>query len=160
VIEVRGDVQRLHLRRFLITERPRRRRAYAPSSPAVKSPMRMGKAIQSPQLSCELCRKRKVKCDKLNPCTNCTTSRTPCVPIYRTRLPRGRHVTRARRISTPPPTADPGGLVPTAQPTFPANGNFQERINRLEALIESMRSGPTPAGSREQVLQLLQFHVK
>ena len=45
----------------------------------------------TPQLSCELCRERKVKCDKLEPCTTCVLSGVDCLPIYRQRLPRGRH---------------------------------------------------------------------
>ncbi|RFU28557.1 hypothetical protein B7463_g7777, partial [Scytalidium lignicola] len=45
----------------------------------------------TPQLSCELCRERKVKCDKLEPCTTCVMSGVECLPIYRQRLPRGRH---------------------------------------------------------------------
>ena len=48
----------------------------------------------TPQLSCELCRERKVKCDKLEPCTTCVSSGVVCVPIYRQRLPRGRHAPR------------------------------------------------------------------
>lgn len=42
------------------------------------------------RLSCEACTKRKVKCDKLVPCTNCQTSGVLCVPVERRRLPRGR----------------------------------------------------------------------
>ncbi|KAH8658386.1 hypothetical protein BX600DRAFT_524842 [Xylariales sp. PMI_506] len=45
----------------------------------------------TPQLSCQLCRERKVKCDKLNPCTTCVMSGVECLSIYRQRLPRGRH---------------------------------------------------------------------
>ncbi|KAK5678026.1 hypothetical protein LTR17_027674 [Elasticomyces elasticus] len=45
----------------------------------------------TPQLSCELCRERKVKCDKLQPCTTCVTADVECIAIFRPRLPRGRH---------------------------------------------------------------------
>ncbi|KAG5980441.1 hypothetical protein E4U55_004018 [Claviceps digitariae] len=62
-----------------------------------------------PQLSCALCRDRKLKCDKLDPCTNCTSSGVTCSPVYRPRLPRGRHARRSRKNSsskstTPPPS--------------------------------------------------------
>lgn len=42
------------------------------------------------RLSCEACRQRKVKCDKLSPCTSCVRLGFQCVPVERARLPRGR----------------------------------------------------------------------
>ncbi|KAG6005771.1 hypothetical protein E4U21_007722 [Claviceps maximensis] len=70
-----------------------------------RQPQQRDRAI--PQLSCALCRDRKLKCDKLDPCTNCTTSGVTCEPVYRPRLPRGRHARRSRKnstsTSTPPP---------------------------------------------------------
>jgi len=42
------------------------------------------------RLSCEACRQRKVKCDKLSPCTSCVRLGFVCVPVERARLPRGR----------------------------------------------------------------------
>ncbi|KAE8344915.1 hypothetical protein BDV24DRAFT_148752 [Aspergillus arachidicola] len=42
------------------------------------------------RLSCEGCTKRKVKCDRLIPCTNCRNSSILCIPVERKRLPRGR----------------------------------------------------------------------
>ncbi|KAJ5220532.1 hypothetical protein N7468_009736 [Penicillium chermesinum] len=113
------------------------------SSPAGSLPQRKG--ITTPQLSCELCRKRKVKCDKLNPCTNCTTMGTACIPIYRTRLPRGRHANRARLVSSPPPpTTGSGETERLTQSAVPVNEDLQERIYRLEALIQGMSSTGTP----------------
>jgi hypothetical protein len=50
-------------------------------------------------LSCEGCTKRKKKCDRLVPCTNCRDSGIICVPVERRRLPRGR-------------TRGTGGFVP------------------------------------------------
>lgn len=55
--------------------------------------------IDVPQLSCDLCRERKVKCDKLDPCTNCTVAGVTCSTIYRRRLTRGRHVSRPAQLS-------------------------------------------------------------
>ncbi|KAI8965127.1 hypothetical protein F5Y11DRAFT_313929 [Daldinia sp. FL1419] len=61
---------------------------------------RSGKSgAEIPQLSCELCRKRKVKCDKSNPCSNCVKADVVCIPIHRKRLPRGRH-THPRSLTT------------------------------------------------------------
>ncbi len=77
-----------------------------------------GAADRTPQLSCELCRERKVKCDKLTPCTNCTRSGAVCVPIHRKRLPRGRH----------------------AQQHLSSDEDLKKRIRRLEALVDSLNS--------------------
>lgn len=71
----------------------------------------------SVRLSCELCRQRKVKCDKLNPCTNCQRSGTRCVPVERARLPPGRSGKSVR---------DSGD----------GDSALRERVSRLEELIE------------------------
>lgn len=128
------------------------------SSPARSLPQRKG--ITIPQLSCELCRKRKVKCDKLNSSNNCASIETACIPIYRTRLPRGRHANRPGRVSSPPPTTGSGETERMSQPGVRLNEDLQQRIYRLEALIQRMRStGTTSAGSREQVRQQHPFPV-
>ncbi|KAF3481325.1 VrtR2 [Arthroderma uncinatum] len=91
-------------------------------------------ALGVPQLSCALCRDRKLKCDKLDPCTNCTSSGAVCVPIHRPRLPRGRHArrTRPKTASTaPPPTNETG----TAAPTAAASSDLTARVHRLESLV-------------------------
>ncbi|KAI5204269.1 hypothetical protein E4T39_03759 [Aureobasidium subglaciale] len=72
-------------------------------------------------LSCTLCRKRKIKCDKQNPCSNCVSSQKECVPVVRARLPRGRNGGRK-------------GI----------NTELRNRINRLEGLVQSLNSGSLP----------------
>ncbi|OKL59820.1 hypothetical protein UA08_04718 [Talaromyces atroroseus] len=67
-----------------------------------------------PTLSCEFCRQRKIKCDKLNPCTNCQKAGINCESVRRKRLPRGRHANNK-----------PGG---TTQ-------DLRDKIARLEALV-------------------------
>lgn len=54
------------------------------------------------RLSCEGCTKRKVKCDRLIPCTNCRNSGILCIPVERRRLPRGRS-RRSVNLSSPVP---------------------------------------------------------
>ncbi|KAI1211414.1 uncharacterized protein F4807DRAFT_466675 [Annulohypoxylon truncatum] len=76
--------------------------------------------VQIPQLSCELCQKRKVKCDKSNPCSSCVKSDTTCVPIYRKRLPRGRHVHHRPSAITN------------------EEDELRDRILRLEALVANL----------------------
>ncbi|KAI1473201.1 uncharacterized protein F4812DRAFT_455015 [Daldinia caldariorum] len=86
-----------------------------------------------PQLSCELCRKRKVKCDKLNPCSNCVKADVVCVPIHRKRLPRGRHT------------------HPRSFPTCNTGDELMSRIRNLETLASNINdlkvSSPNPGPS-------------
>ncbi|OCK75259.1 hypothetical protein K432DRAFT_429544 [Lepidopterella palustris CBS 459.81] len=108
----------------------------------------------TPQLSCELCRERKVKCDKLEPCTNCASSGVVCVPIRRLRLPRGVHAHRSHPTSPPPPPA----VHVHAHAAIAVNENLHKRIHRLEALVDSMGAATAKAdtaseGSREQSVE-------
>ncbi|KAK3366253.1 C6 transcription factor [Lasiosphaeria ovina] len=83
-----------------------------------------------PQLSCELCRERKVKCDKLTPCTTCASAGVVCVPVRRPRLPRGRHARRSGAV----------------------DDNLKTRIRRLEALV-SDRTLPTAISQTQSQAQ-------
>ncbi|KAK2596153.1 hypothetical protein QQS21_006430 [Conoideocrella luteorostrata] len=117
-----------------------------------------------PQLSCALCRDRKLKCDKLDPCTNCTSSGVICVPVYRPRLPRGRHARRSRNsacsksTTTPPPTTQrrntqmtSGRGITSTTPACTAApagevvsgdlGVLGSRLGRLECLFPGDESG-------------------
>ena len=40
--------------------------------------------------SCDLCRRRKIKCDRGHPCSNCLRSGATCVSSTTSRVPRGR----------------------------------------------------------------------
>lgn len=106
-----------------------------------------------PQLSCALCRDRKLKCDKLDPCTNCTSSGVVCVPVYRPRLPRGRHARRARNNASPTAATGPP-ITPRCRHTSTGEDGTKElfapgkgsdrgdggvlgfRIDRLENLVQ------------------------
>ena len=71
------------------------------------------KPAANPLLSCTNCRKRKVKCNKSNPCSACERSNLTCVFPNRARLPRGRT----------------GGSKTT-------NVELLRRVNKLEELLE------------------------
>lgn len=69
--------------------------------------------------SCVVCRQRKVKCDRQQPCSNCTRSKCACVyPTGRGRAPK-----RARRV---------------------ADAQLADKLARLETIIQRMaaESGP------------------
>lgn len=48
-------------------------------------------SISKSQPSCELCQRRKVRCDKGNPCSTCRRASVKCEVSTRQRLPRGRN---------------------------------------------------------------------
>lgn len=68
-----------------------------------------------------MCRQRKVKCDKLTPCTNCQRLGAVCVPVQRPRLPRG----RVRRAAESPSES---------------GATLKDRVVRVEQLLEELLS--------------------
>lgn len=88
-----------------------------------------------PRLSCELCRERKVRCDKAIPhCTNCVKAGKTCVPVYRKRHSRGRHTPR-RHLGTQAEQIAPAAST-VLQPS--EEDGLQDRVRRLECLINDM----------------------
>ncbi|KAJ6095791.1 hypothetical protein N7486_006537 [Penicillium sp. IBT 16267x] len=83
------------------------------------------------RLSCEACRQRKVKCDKLSPCTSCQRLGFKCVPVERARLPRGRTRKAPERA---------GG----------SDKELADRVAKLEDLLRRVAAG-RDAPSRPQV---------
>lgn len=81
--------------------------------------------------SCDLCRRRKVKCDRGNPCSNCLRSGATCVSSTPPRVPRGRKGGRRK---------------PDAE--------LLKRIAKLENLVKHLESdndGVTPAARAPKV---------
>ncbi|THW26578.1 hypothetical protein D6D23_03306 [Aureobasidium pullulans] len=99
----------------------------------------------APQLSCELCRERKVKCDKLDPCTGCIIAGVSCKTIYRDRLPRGRHARKSignLELSTPRVTRHANRRAATTT-AGASNKELRERVENLETLLQSMANQGT-----------------
>ncbi|KAJ5714340.1 VrtR2 [Penicillium malachiteum] len=106
-----------------------------------------------PQLSCASCRDRKLKCDKLDPCTNCTASGLVCISIYRPRLRRGRHARRSGQQSSPPPAINREQVYArSAAEDTAVNKNLTERVCRLESLVQTVGSVTTSADMRHREL--------
>jgi hypothetical protein len=82
------------------------------------------------RLTCEACRQRKVKCDKLSPCSSCQRLGLVCVPVERARLPRGRTRKPTERIIS-------------------SDKELSERVAKLEKLLKRVASERT--GSEEQM---------
>lgn len=66
--------------------------------------------------SCDHCRLRKVKCDRQQPCTNCSRRKTKCVLSTTTARPRGREGGRKSKKTT----------------------ELQDRVAKLEALVHAV----------------------
>ncbi|UPK91317.1 hypothetical protein LCI18_002252 [Fusarium solani-melongenae] len=95
--------------------------------------------------SCVVCRSRKVRCDKLSPCSNCRRAGIPCVIPSNDRPPRW-----ARRLER---VAD-GSVQEGAYVAEPADEQVMERLRNLEDLVKELRgqleqasAGASPAGS-------------
>lgn len=70
-------------------------------------------------LSCELCRTRKIKCDKADGgCSNCRRAGVKCIALNRQRLPRGRNGGRKK-----------------------ADAELKARVGRLENLVRTLEAG-------------------
>jgi hypothetical protein len=109
-----------------------------------------------PQLSCVLCRDRKLKCDKLEPCSNCTSSGVACVPIYRPRLPRGRHARNVQpKVSTPPESRRRGDSSDSTTAPVVENGGLDTQIDQLERLVQDGEAGELGSDAEVNGLQEL-----
>ncbi|KAF4990233.1 hypothetical protein FGRMN_8593 [Fusarium graminum] len=80
--------------------------------------------------SCVVCRKRKVRCDKLSPCTNCRRADIPCVVPSNDRPPRW-----ARRLER---IANDGQGGTGEGVDNPGNEQVMDRLRTLETLVKEL----------------------
>jgi hypothetical protein len=83
--------------------------------------------------SCVVCRSRKVRCDKLSPCSNCRRANIACVFPSNDRPPRW-----ARRLERATSSGAPTGIAPQA--ANPGVGQVMERLRTLEGLVKELGS--------------------
>lgn len=79
------------------------------------------------QPSCNLCRRRKVKCNRTDPCSNCVRAGEVCVSFAPSGVPRGRQGGRRKH-----------------------DRKLLDRVAKLESLVNDIERGTigtTPAGS-------------
>ncbi|KAJ8062717.1 hypothetical protein OCU04_007982 [Sclerotinia nivalis] len=84
--------------------------------------------------SCVVCRSRKVRCDKLSPCSNCRRANIPCVVPSADRPPRwARRLERAGNLGVASNSAKPTQKVGSeVDPVI-------ERLHNLENLVKELR---------------------
>lgn len=91
----------------------------------------IGSSRTVPKLrSCATCRSRKVRCDKLSPCTNCRRANIACVLPVIDRRPRWAR--RLERANIPPSSTK------ITAGTGPDVGQLVERLHGLESLVKSL----------------------
>jgi Fungal Zn(2)-Cys(6) binuclear cluster domain len=104
-----------------------------PTSASVKSSVSPSPATASaPKLrSCVICRSRKVRCDKLSPCSNCRRANIACQYPSTDRPPRWAR--RRERIAN---SAASGAKA--TQEAGPEVGQVMERLHTLESLVKEL----------------------
>ncbi|EDN99286.1 hypothetical protein SS1G_02138 [Sclerotinia sclerotiorum 1980 UF-70] len=84
--------------------------------------------------SCVVCRSRKVRCDKLSPCSNCRRANIPCVVPSTDRPPRwARRLERAGNLGVASNSAKP------TQETGSKVDPVIERLHNLENLVKELK---------------------
>lgn len=96
------------------------------------------------RLTCETCKRRKVKCDKLRPCTACRRAKIHCVAVERARLPRGRSAKQKNTIQQ--------GTVLCHQ-----TSSLSNRVEMLEGLVRSLLDSRTETSLDTQLGDLNQI---
>ena len=87
-----------------------------------------------PRLSCRRCTQRKLKCNKLVPCSSCEASRSYCEVVERPRKPRGRSSKRSSLAKTNSQNAV----------------LLEDRLSKLESLIQTAAHSFHPAPISEE----------
>lgn len=106
---------------------------------AARTGSQKGSDTDIPRLSCELCRERKVRCDKASPhCTNCVKAGMACVPVYRKRYSRGRHTARRNLGLRAEGTVAAAAATAGVAPQQIEDDDLRDRVRRLECMISNM----------------------
>ena len=109
---------------------PSEKNATSPAS--ARSNSSVPASTPAPKLrSCVVCRTRKVRCDKLSPCSNCRRANIACVFPSTDRLPRW-----ARRLERVASNA--ASNAQATQDPNPAAVQVMERLRDLESLVKEL----------------------
>ncbi|ETN38875.1 uncharacterized protein HMPREF1541_06916 [Cyphellophora europaea CBS 101466] len=104
------------------------------ASTAEKSAMSPAPAQEPKLRSCIVCRNRKVRCDKLSPCSNCRRGNIACVYPSGDRPPRwARRLDRLTDARTPSAQSDSRATVQGADLVM-------DRLRNLENLVKELRT--------------------
>jgi hypothetical protein len=96
----------------------------------------MGRQWRQRPIACQSCRRRKIRCSRQFPCSNCTSRGLQCVQFYEPLAPEPEHEAEAKQNDETPPAAL----------TLVSNADIQSRLDRLESWISNL-AGPTASAS-------------
>ncbi|KAK0631392.1 fungal-specific transcription factor domain-containing protein [Immersiella caudata] len=96
---------------------------HPPPGASVYPPNAAVSSVMNPR-SCVTCRRRKVRCDKLMPCSNCRRAQIPCIFPAPGRAPRR------------PRPKDPN--APSKQPSSERELELMKRLRKLEGIVEEL----------------------
>ena len=115
------------------------------------------------QRSCLTCRQRKVRCDKLSPCTNCRRADIPCVLPSTERPPRWarrlkqqqQELQQQQQQQQHSQQSQPLPALPQTTQQDPSNPTdvsaVLDRLRQLEALVRDLSAGNAPGTSAAPV---------
>jgi hypothetical protein len=119
----------------------------ASSAPGLSSTHSPSKPLG--QYSCVLCHRRKVRCDKKNPCTYCVNHHVPCVPVVsaatrprKKRFPEAELLARLKRYED-------------ALKSYGANLESIDSIHSSSSEGTIPHKGANPTSTEEETLRLL-----
>ncbi|PTB61866.1 hypothetical protein BBK36DRAFT_1190142 [Trichoderma citrinoviride] len=106
--------------------------------------------------SCVACARRKVKCDKLKPCSSCSRSRAAC--IYRAPVPSQRHRRRLTQGDFLSKIQELESILDSHGIPFEALGNSWVRSHWEEKLVEGRQTQAIPEPTASIDTTILESH--
>ncbi|CZR54978.1 uncharacterized protein PAC_04863 [Phialocephala subalpina] len=144
-------------------------------------PLRQPRKRRRPALSCNECRRRKVKCDQKDPCTQCVKSKNAVCKYDPDATPKAREANSTtisrhntskllprHNIDNPMPAGSTSLGIPATGPTlsnprYPTANSFLEavsRVNNLRSTQESENENTREPPHREESVQELKNRVR
>ncbi|KAJ4011307.1 hypothetical protein NW752_007156 [Fusarium irregulare] len=129
----------------------------AGSGTAVSSAAKTEKKRRRPALSCEQCRRRKIRCDRSLPCVNCVKSKiSPCT-YAPTHIPASRN----KKSTSHTAGADPSSQVPgRSAPTIDPNQRQSPASSSARRQSSSVPSSTVGSNSESSTVDALAARVK
>jgi hypothetical protein len=94
-------------------------------------------------LSCIECRRRKIKCDKKDPCSNCITAKSQCLyAIYGNAPATRKPASRLRSSSSASTSVASRNLLVPPSSTQDTDHDIRDLLERIQKLEQSSASSP------------------
>lgn len=117
------------------------------ASPSSDLDLPSAKRKRRPALSCEQCRRRKVKCDREEPCGPCSRGRNASSCQY---VPISTDISPTSVSNTP----QPGLPHPNARPVLPSSNIEQTTATHAESVVEGLGESQTLHDLRDRIARI------